>query len=188
MVRRLAAVWALGVLAACATTKAPVHEGEVAQRAPFRLGTGDVIEVTVYRDPDLTRTVPVRPDGKISLPIVGEVDAAGKEPEEVRKEIAQKLNAYVRDPTVVSLVVREVHSKRFYVVGEVAHAGMFPLQGSVNVLQALALAGGLGEFSARSNVTVVRASSSDRVTVALDDLWDGRSLVLMQPGDTLVVP
>lgn len=173
-------------LSACATAPAPVRDGPRAE--PFRLGPEDVVEITVYRDPELTRTVPIRPDGRISLPIVGELDAAGKRPEELRLEIVERLGAYVKDPTIVSVVVREVRSARFFVVGEVTRPGAFPLAAPVSVLQALALAGGLGEFSRRSVVTVVRSGSDERVSVTLDDLWAGRSVVLMRPGDTLVVP
>jgi polysaccharide export outer membrane protein len=156
--------------------------------AAFRLGREDVVEVAVYRDAELSRVVVVRPDGRISLPIVGEVDAAGRTPEDVKGEIVTKLRGYVQDPTVVSLIVREVNSARFYVVGEVVKPGAFPLRGHTSVLQALALAGGLGEFSARREVTLVRAADGRRYSVELGRLWDGHDTVVLAPGDTLVVP
>lgn len=158
------------------------------EEAPaFRLGREDVVEVSVYRDPELTRTVPVRPDGRISLPIVGELEAAGRTPDEVRREVVLRLQAYVQDPTVVSVIVREVNSARIYVLGEVGRPGVYPLRGEVSVLQALALAGGPGEFSARDLVTVVRAGSGRRLTLALGELEDGRLRVRLLPGDTVVV-
>lgn len=154
---------------------------------PFRLGREDVVEVTVYRDPDLSRIVPVRPDGRITLPIVGEMDAAGRTPEELRMEIALRLRDYVKDPTVVSLIVTEVNSRRFFVVGEVTRPGSYPLRGEVTALQALALAGGLGEFSARKSVSIVRGSSGKAFVVSLAELQAG-ARVLVRSGDTLVVP
>lgn len=155
---------------------------------PFRLGREDVVEISVFRDPDLSRTIPVRPDGMISLPIVGDVVAAGRTPEEVRTEIVQRLRDYVKDPTVVTFIVREVNSARVYVMGEVVRPGAYPLRSDVGVLQALALAGGLGEFSARRHVTVVRASDGKRVKLSLKDVYEGRDGIQLNPGDTLVVP
>lgn len=154
----------------------------------FLLGRNDVVEVSVYRDSDLTRTVPVRPDGRISLPVVGEIVAAGRTPAQLREEIAQKLGPWVKDPTVVSVIVREVRSARFFVVGEVARPGAYPVAGEVSALQAVALAGGLGEFSDRDLVTVIRGTNGKRITVALDDLEQGAAILPVRAGDTVVVP
>jgi polysaccharide export outer membrane protein len=150
------------------------------------MGVDDVIEVSVYKDPDLTRTVPVRPDGKISLPIVGEVVASGRTPEEIRTEVIDRLHQYVKDPTVVSVIVREVHSARFYVIGEVMKPGVYPLHDDTTALQAVAVAGGAGEFSARDRATVIRAAGGGRVVVDLDDPQSAAALVL-RSGDTVMV-
>lgn len=180
-------LWSLVFLTtACAhTSNAPDND-----EAPgiFLLGRDDVVEVSVYRDADLTRTVPVRPDGRISLPVVGEIVAAGLTPSELRDEVASRLAPWVQDPTVVSVIVREVRSARFFVVGEVARPGAYPIAGEVSALQALALAGGLGEFSDRDDLTVIRAGSGRRVTVAIHDLERGAAVVPVRAGDTLVVP
>lgn len=186
MTARRVVLCALLLGAACA--HGPKVSDEDREPAPFRLGREDVVEVSVYRDPDLSRTVPVRPDGMISLPIVGDVEAAGRTPEEVRAEVIEKLRDYVKDPAVVTFIVREVNSARFYVVGEVGRPGAYPLRGDMTVLQALAVAGGLGEFSARRHVMLVREATGDRLKLSLSDVWSGKGGLLVRAGDTLVVP
>ncbi|MFM2151784.1 MAG: hypothetical protein RL199_219 [Pseudomonadota bacterium] len=153
----------------------------------FRLGREDVVEVSVYRDPELTRTVPIRPDGRISLPLVGEIAADGLTPEELRTTVVERLGAFVQSPAVVSVIVREVNSARFFVVGEVGRPGSYPLRGRVSLLQALALAGGFGEFSAREDVTVVRAADARRLTVTWTDMTASPRQLWLHPGDTVVV-
>jgi polysaccharide export outer membrane protein len=177
-------VGAWAVSGACAAVD-PRPDDEPAP--PFRLGREDVIELSVYRDPELSRTVPVRPDGRVSLPLVGELEAAGRTPEEVRLDVASRLRAYVQEPAIVSVIVREVNSARFFVVGEVVRAGAFPLRGEVGVLQGLALAGGPGEYSSRKTVLLVRAASGRVTTLDLADLEAGRARPLLHPGDTVVV-
>lgn len=190
MVRRRQTRWMAFALAGALLAGGCAHRGAIPEeeaRGPFRLGREDVVEVSVYRDPELSRTVPVRPDGKISLPIIGEVEAAGRTPDEIREEIVSRLKGYVKDPAVVAVIVHEVHSPRFFVVGEVGRPGAYPLRGEVTLLQGLALAGGLGDFSARRDVTVVRAGG-ERFRVLLKDLWKGKAEVSLRAGDTLVVP
>lgn len=184
--RRMVAAAAMALAAGGCAHERASRVSDAAQKLEYRVGREDVIEVSVYRDADLTRTVPVRPDGRISLPIVGEIEAAGRTVDELRQEVVERLNPYVKDPTIVSLIVREVNASRFYVVGEVTRPGAFPLRGEVSALQALALAGGLGDFSARDTLTIVRAGG-ERFNVSLKDLWKGDSHVLLWPGDTLVV-
>lgn len=186
---RLRASWFTGLgavsLLSCAHVS-PVGPDDEAP-AKFVLGREDVVEVSVYRDPELSRTVPVRPDGRVSLPIVGELLVSGLTPEEVRAEVARRLQAWVQEPAVVSVIVREVNSARFFVVGEVAKPGGYPLRGEVGVLQALALAGGPGEFSSRKEVVLVRSASGRRLTLALAALEGGEVRVKLHPGDTVVV-
>ena len=171
-------------VAGCAH-KAELRSSDVAS-GPFRIGCDDVIEVSVYRDQELTRTVPVRPDGNISLPIAGELKVAGLTTEEIRTEITKRLGTYVKDPTVVTVIVREVHSARFFVTGEVAKPGMYPLHADTTVLQAIAVAGGMGEYSSRDRATVVRAADGDRLVVDIDDPQEAGRIVL-HAGDTVVV-
>jgi len=175
------------VLAAACAHARPPPSADDTPPASFVLGPDDVVEISVFREPDLTRTVTVRPDGQVSLPIAGEMQAAGRTPEDLRREVLVRLKDYVQDPTVVSVVVHEVRSARFYAVGEVVRPGDYPLRAGMTLLQGLALAGGPGEFSARTDVTVVRAGGK-RLVVDLSSLLEGRGRVLLGPGDTLVVP
>lgn len=179
--------WAVVFLAGGCAQLSPLPDADEGP-THFRLGRDDIVEVSVYRDADLTRTVPVRPDGRISLPVVGEVEAAGRTPVELRDEIAKKLVPWVQDPTVVTVIVREVRSARFFVVGEVTRPGAYPIAGEVSALQAVALAGGLGEFSDRTRVTVIRGTSGQQFTVALGDLERGAAMLPVRAGDTVIVP
>jgi polysaccharide export outer membrane protein len=157
---------------------------------PYRIGKEDVLDVAVWRDADLSRTLPVRPDGFITLPMVGEVQAEGRTTVELEQDIARRLQKYVQNPRV-TVMVREVNSARVYVTGEVQKPGAFPLRGSVTVLQALAMAGGLTEFADRNGMMVIRANNGARIPVRYSDLVDRHaqgSDFPLQPGDTVVVP
>jgi polysaccharide export outer membrane protein len=121
----------------------------------FKLGPDDVIEVSVYQEKDLSATVPVRPDGKISLPLVGEMPASGKTAVELQKEIAQKLKQYIADPAV-TVVVKEVNSPKVSVMGEVKTPGVYKIKDRATLLDALALAGGLTDFAKKDKITVLR--------------------------------
>lgn len=170
------------------------HEQTVAPPAtaeePYRIGKEDVLDVSVWRDPDLSRTLPVRPDGFITLPMVGEVQAEGRTTVELEQEIAHRLEKYIQTPRV-TVMVREVNSARVYVTGEVQKPGAFPLRGQVTVLQALAMAGGLTEFADRNGMMVIRANNGPHIPVRYSDLIERRaqgSDFPLQPGDTVVVP
>jgi polysaccharide export outer membrane protein len=146
----------------------------------------------VWKEPALSATVPVRPDGKISLPMAGELVAVGHTTAELQGEIAERLRAYVPSPSV-SVMVKEVKAQRFYVLGEVAHPGAYPLTGPLTVLEAMALAGGPTEFARTGRLVLIRADvkarRSQRFQVSLDDIVDGkRPPVALIAGDTLYVP
>ncbi len=143
MVRPSTAAASLLLLAACATTRS-----EMASDRPdteYRIGREDVLEVVVWHEPDLPRVGPVRPDGKISLPLAGEVEAAGRTPEELQALLTKTLTPYIHDVSV-AVLVKEVNASRVFVLGEVMHPGGFPLRGPVSVLQGIALAGGRTEY------------------------------------------
>ena len=145
--------------------------------AEFRLGPDDVIEVSVYQEKELSVTVPVRPDGKISLPLVGEMPASGKTAKELQKEIATKLTQYIAEPAV-TVVVKEVNSPKVSVLGEVKNPGMYKIKDRATVLDALALAGGLTEYAKRDKVTVIRAApngNQQRFTINLNDWIKGKT-------------
>jgi polysaccharide biosynthesis/export protein len=163
-----------------------VEDDEVKHITEFRLSREDVVEVSVWKEPDLSRTVPIRPDGKITLPLIGDIQAEGLKPGELEQNVQKQLASLVRDPHV-TVIVHDVNGAKVYVTGAVIHAGAFPLRSQMNVLQALAMAGGLGEFADRGEIAVLRADGR-RVQVDYDDLVKGKSKVSLGPGDTVVVP
>ena len=175
------------VLAACAGTPAPRPEPE--PELEYRLDAEDVVEVSVYGAEALSRTIPVRPDGRISLPLLGDVEARGRTAPELSVELAERLGPFVKDPRV-AVIVREVNAPRVYVIGEVEHPGAYPLRGRLDVIQALALAGGLGDFANRRGIVVIRGGEGgERQRVDYDDLVDARATIpLLRPGDTVYVP
>jgi polysaccharide export outer membrane protein len=189
-------VWAFGAagallaLSACSgvSSQRPDPRPETGE---YRIGREDVLEVVVWHEPELTRVVPVRPDGKISLPLAGEVDAAGKTPAELQEGLTRALGPYIQD-AAVAVLVREINASRVYVLGEVARPGGFPLRGPMTVVQAIALAGGRTEF-ARGAVHWVRERAdgkSDRVDLSFDDLVTGEAegALWLRGGDVLYVP
>jgi polysaccharide export outer membrane protein len=159
---------------------------------PYRIGREDLLDVAVWRDADLSRTLPVRPDGFISLPMVGEVRAEGRTPTELSDEIREALKPYVQEPRV-TVVVREVNSSRVFITGEVAHPGAYPLRGRVSILQAIALAGGFTDFADRDGIVVLRRSGTDGSTIPVSyselvEAPDKNEPLILRPGDTIVVP
>lgn len=190
MAKGRAALWGLLVLwtvAGCATTKHP--DLQVAPDLEYRIGAEDVIEVSVHQAPDLSRTIPVRPDGRISLPLVGDVEVEGKTAKELAAELDERLADYVQAPRV-AVIVHEVNAPRVFVVGEVAHPGAYPLRGRLDVVQALALAGGLGDFASRSRIILIRRGPDGdiRRIFSWDELVRNGASPLLLPGDTIYVP
>jgi polysaccharide export outer membrane protein len=185
------AVIAVVLLGGCAhrAKSAPTTEAQ----EPFRLGREDIIDVSVWRDADLSRTLPVRPDGYISMPLAGELQAEGKTPTELADIIKGKLAPYVQDPKV-TVIVREVNSSRVYVTGEVARPGTYPLRGRVSVIQAIALAGGFTAFADQDGIVLIRKGNdggrySVRYSELVDEQREGKeSDFFLRPGDTLVIP
>lgn len=157
----------------------------------YRIGREDVLEVVVWHEPELSRVMPVRPDGKIALPLAGEIEAAGLTPTQLRDKLKAALNPYVKDVSV-AVLVREINGPRFYVLGEVTHPGGFPLRGAVTVTQALALAGGPGEFAGNDVVWLRQKDDGrqDRVRLSYKELVTGEAegALWMGPGDVLYVP
>jgi len=142
----------------------------------FRLGPDDVIEVSVYQDKELNRTVPVRPDGKISLPLIGEMPASGKTATDLQKEISLRLKQFVADPTV-TVVVKEVNSPKVSVLGEVKNPGMYKIKDRATLLDAIALAGGLTEYAKKNKIVVIRTDSNGpphQFKLNIDDQIKGR--------------
>jgi polysaccharide biosynthesis/export protein len=159
--------------------------------AEYVIGPEDVLHVQVWKENDLTATLPVRPDGKISLPLLNDVQAAGLTPEELAEMLTVKLKKYVADPRV-TVVVTQINSKRIYVTGEVNKAGAMPMLPNMTVLQALSTAG-LNQFAKTKGIYVLRTDNGkqEKLPVNYRKLVKGQDIeqnYVLQPGDTIVVP
>ncbi len=158
----------------------------------YIIGPQDVLEISVWRNPDLSRQVTVRPDGRISLPLIGDVKAVGRTTGQLKDAIAEKLKEYKENPTV-AIVVQQVNSYFIYVQGAVGQQGRYPLLTKTSLIQALTLAGGLAPDAVRSRVVVFRMNAEgnepQRMVVNYDDIiLRGAENFELQPGDTIVVP
>ncbi len=157
----------------------------------YRLQAGDKLRVEVYKDAQLSQSVQIRPDGKITLPLVGDIAALGVTPIELRERLTTALKDYMNNP-VVTVIVVEATLPTAYVVGEVNHPGPVTLQSNMTVLQALAVAGGLKDFADVKNIRILRSSITGQTAVPFNYRdairGAGSSAVLLQPGDTVVVP
>jgi polysaccharide export outer membrane protein len=159
----------------------------------YVIGKEDVLSVQVWREPELTRQVTVRPDGNISMPLVGEVIAAGKTPLELQKILTDLLAAYMTAPEV-SVIVQDTRSQRFSIIGQVMHPGTFPLSKPMTVLDALALAGGFRDFAKSEKMYILRMSADgnrERIPVSYKKIISVKGTsqnVELQVRDTLVVP
>jgi polysaccharide export outer membrane protein len=176
------------------TTAAPstVTASASSTAADYRLTAGDKLRIEVYKDAQLSQSLQVRPDGKITLPLVGDVVAAGHTSIELRDSISSSLKEYICNPVVTVMVV-ETTPQVVYVTGEVTHPGALPLStGRMSILQALAMAGGFTDFANRKDITILRKSASGMEKLkfnykdALDD-DNKREPMQLQPGDTVVV-
>jgi polysaccharide biosynthesis/export protein len=157
----------------------------------FVIGVSDVLAVAFWRDPRMSGDVVVRPDGMISLPLLNDVHAAGFTPEELAGVLAKAALKYIADPDV-TVVVKEIHSRKVFVLGNVANPGMVVLNTDMNVLQLIAVSGGLLEFADKENITIIRTDSGQekRLKFNYNDVLKGKNVkqnILLQSGDTVVV-
>ena len=167
------------------------HTSQATLPEDYKLQSGDKLRVEVYKDTQLSQSVQIRPDGKITLPLIGDVAASGLTPIALRDRIATSLKDYVNNP-VVTVIVVEGTSPTAYVVGEVNHPGPVVLQANMTVLQALAVAGGLKDFADSKNIRILRKGAAGQQSIPFNyrDAIKGMnaSSVTLQPGDTVVVP
>ena len=164
--------------------------GDSGSAGDYRIGIEDILLISVWGEPDLKMTVSVRPDGKITFPLVNDLKVAGMTPEDVRQEITTRLSEFVRDPNV-TVIVAEIKSFKVYILGEVASQGTFTFFRPTRLLQAIANAGGFSIFSKRK-ITVLRdrGSSETRINVNVKKLVAGdisQENFFLEPGDTLMV-
>jgi polysaccharide export outer membrane protein len=158
---------------------------------PYTVGAGDMLNIFVWNEKDLSPVVVVRPDGFISVPLIGELNVLGQTPVEIQTLLQKRLSTLVVDPRV-TVTVAEIHSRVVYIIGEVARPGAYPLNGSIDVLQLIAQAGGLTQFASRKHIHVVSANGpSGNVAFDYKDFVKGkatRQRISLVPGDTVVVP
>jgi len=176
--------------AAPATT--PVRTANSANQPEYRIGGGDKLQINVYKESDLTQSLQVRPDGRITLPLVGDIAAAGQTPMQLQRRLTESLREFVANPVVTVMVV-EVADRVVYVMGEVNTPGAVPLKGPMTVLQALAVAGGFKDFANKGGIKVLRKTpGSDHVeTIPFsykDALRSDAPVFYLAEGDTVVVP
>jgi len=176
-----------GDAAAAAAVKLPVPAAE------YVIGPDDVLAVNVWKEPEISRTLPVRPDGNISLPLIGDLMASGHTPAQLQGEIRQQLVAYLSNPEV-AVLVQEAKSHKFNIVGEVEKPGSYVISGPMTILDAIAIAGGLRDFARQSKIYVLRFNadgSRSRIPFNYKQVIKGNALqvdVQLQPRDTVVVP
>ena len=158
----------------------------------YLIGPTDILEIHVWREPDLSRTIPVRPDGKITLPLLDDVQASGLTPLELKAGIEKGLAKFIESPAV-SVAVQEIHSKNIFVLGQVESPGQYPLQQDLTVLQALSLAGGLAEWADQGDIVILRKENGKqrRIKFNYKDVSKGKHLeenIVLEAGDTIIVP
>jgi polysaccharide export outer membrane protein len=185
------------LIAACAGQPelAPASAAQHAASAPYRIGPGDTLKVFVWGNPGLSDEVPVRPDGRVSIPLLEDVEAAGKTPSELGREIEQELSAFVADPLVTVIVTDFVgaFSEQVRVVGEALEPRAIPYRDAMTMLDVMIEVGGLTEFAAGNRATLVRTADGreQQYRVRLDDLvrdGDISANVAMRPGDVVIIP
>ncbi len=162
-----------------------------ASDATYVIGAEDTLHIAVWKEADLTATLPVRPDGKISLPLLNDVQAAGLTPMQLADSLTEKLKKFVANP-LVTVVVTQINSKRIYMVGEVGHTGPMPMLPNMTVLQALSSAG-LSQFANTKRIYILRTENGkqQKLPVNYRKLVKGEQIehnYVLQPGDTIVVP
>jgi len=158
----------------------------------YIIGPGDILFVSVWKDQAMTQTVPVRPDGKISFPLIGEIQAGGRSVAQVKEEMEGKISRYVPDP-VLMVGIHEIRSLLIYVIGRVNSPGRFAVYTRIDVLQALATAGGCNPFADTKNIRVFRKSGNKTLMMDFNynDVSTGKNLdqnILLERGDVIVVP
>jgi polysaccharide export outer membrane protein len=159
----------------------------------YIIGNDDVLAINVWKEPEVSRTVPVRSDGKISVPLAGEVQASGETPLQLEKILAGKLQSFISEPEV-TVIVTEIKSQKFNILGQVNRPGSFPLTNSLTVLDAIALAGGFRDFAKQKSIYILRQNpdgSQVRLPFNYKEVIKGKDSaqnIKLQPRDTIVVP
>lgn len=186
----------LALLAGCASPPAfpPAPASAAVQDYSYIIGAGDMLNIIVWRNPELSMVVPVRPDGKVAAPLVDEIVAQGKTSTDLARDVEKTLGKYVRDPVVTVLVTSFVgpYSEQIRVVGEAAKPQFLPYKKNMTLLDVMIAVGGLTDFAAGNNASILRTAEGNRqYSVRLKDLikrGDVGANVEMKPGDILIIP
>jgi polysaccharide biosynthesis/export protein len=176
---------------------APAQEPALSSTKPhetkYVIGNDDVLSINVWKEPDLTQSLPVRSDGKISLPLIGELQATGRTPVQLELEITAKLRAFITQPDV-TVIVQQMNSQKFNILGRVAKPGSYSLSATTTVLDAIAEAGGFQDFAKQKDIYILRQNpggSESRIAFNYKDVIKGKHSeenVRLEPHDTIVVP
>ena len=198
MVLGLLAAWALGGSAQQAQPVKEQRTGNGEAKADevksvvegFVIGAEDVLIISVWKEPELTKTLPVRPDGKITLPLINDVQAAGLTPMQLGLSITEKLRKFINEPQV-TVMVQSINSRRIHIVGQINRQGTFPMLPDMTVMQALASAGGFTQFANSKKIYIFRMEDGkqNKIPFNYNEVLKGNKLdVLLKPNDTIVVP
>jgi polysaccharide export outer membrane protein len=158
----------------------------------YVIGPQDMLDISVWKEAELTRTIPVRPDGKISMPLLNDVRAAGLTPNQLAAQITTSLKRFVTDPQV-TVIVTQINSQRVYILGEVMRTGAYPLLPGMTLLQALSSAGGFTQFANKKKIYMFRMENGKQARYPFDykEVIDGKRTdenLVLKAGDTIVVP
>ena len=184
---------AISARTTAANAPATASPSSAAHDDTFIIGKNDVLAIAVWKEPEISRSIPVRSDGKISLPLVGEIQAAGETPLKLEQNIAAKLKSYIEEPEV-TVIVQQINSQKFNILGMIARPGEYPLVGSATVLDAIALAGGFRDFAKQKSIYVLRQNpdgTQTRLPFNYKEVVKGRNPaqnIALQARDTIVVP
>src|SRR5271155_223792 len=180
-----------------AQSAVPAMAGDTVQKTAtadpnYVIGAQDVLDINVWKEPDVSRVVPVRPDGKISLPLLNDVQAAGLTPAQLAAEITESLKKYVTSPQV-TVIVTNINSQRIYILGEVTRPGAFPMLPGMTVMQALSSAGGFTAFAKMKSIYVLRTENGKKGKCPFNykEVINGKNAeqdIALKAGDTIVVP
>jgi polysaccharide biosynthesis/export protein len=173
--------------------RVPGTSGLTAGSSEYVIGALDVLGIVYWRDKDMTLDTTVRPDGKITMPLLNEVQAAGLTPRQLREQLIQASKQFMEDPNV-AVIVREINSRKAYITGQVEKPGSYPLNSPTTVIQLIAMAGGLKEFADGDNIMIIRNEKEGQISYRFS--YKGLTSrkvslatnILLKSGDTVVVP
>ena len=174
-----------------ASAATPVETAILDSVNDYKIGPEDLLDISVWKNPELSRTVPVRPDGKVSLPLVNDIQAAGLTPNALRQQLIERLTEFIPAPEV-AVIVREVHSMKVAVVGAVKTPGRYELRSAATVLEMIALAQGFTDFASRDRIVILREENGESKRIPFNyrkvAAGDEQANLVVQAGDIIVVP